>query len=79
MDDFFVHPTSIVDDDVVIGKGTKVWHFCHIQSGARIGENCSFGQNVNVSNNVTIGNGVKVQNNVSLSFFCFIKATGNSI
>ncbi|MBQ9826388.1 MAG: N-acetyltransferase [Firmicutes bacterium] len=66
MDDFFVHPTSIVDDDVVIGKGTKVWHFCHIQSGARIGENCSFGQNVNVSNNVTIGNGVKVQNNVSL-------------
>lgn len=66
MSDFFVHPTSIIDDDVKIGEGTKIWHFSHIQSGARIGKNCSFGQNVNVSNNVIVGNGVKVQNNVSL-------------
>ena len=66
MEDFFVHSTSVVDDDVEIGKGTKIWHFSHIQSGARIGENCSFGQNVNVSNNVKIGNGCKVQNNVSI-------------
>ena len=66
MSDYFVHETSIVDNDVEIGTGTKIWHFCHVQSGARIGENCSFGQNVNVSNNVKVGNGVKVQNNVSL-------------
>lgn len=66
MSKYYIHPTSIVDKDVDIGEGTKVWHFCHIQSGARIGENCSFGQNVNVSNNVKVGNGVKVQNNVSL-------------
>ena len=66
MSEYFVHPTSVVDDDVQIGEGTKVWHFSHIQSGARIGKNCSFGQNVNVSNNVIIGDGVKVQNNVSL-------------
>lgn len=66
MSDFFVHPTSIIDDNVVIGKGTKIWHFCHVQTGAQIGENCSFGQNVNISNNVVIGNGCKVQNNVSL-------------
>ncbi len=66
MNEFFVHPTSIVDDNVVIGNGTKVWHFCHIQSGAKIGDNCSFGQNVYISNNVIIGNGVKVQNNVSV-------------
>ena len=65
-ENYFVHPTSIVDDDVEIGEGTKIWHFCHIQSGAKIGCNCSFGQNVNISNNVRIGNGVKVQNNVSL-------------
>jgi UDP-2-acetamido-3-amino-2,3-dideoxy-glucuronate N-acetyltransferase len=63
---YFIHTSSIVDDDVEIGEGTKIWHFCHIQSGARIGKNCSFGQNVNVSNNVKIGNGVKVQNNVSI-------------
>ncbi len=66
MSEYFVHPTSIVDDNVSVGKGTKIWHFSHIQSGAQIGEDCSFGQNVNVSNNVKIGNGVKVQNNVSL-------------
>lgn len=66
MSDFFVHETSIVDDNVQIGAGTKIWHFCHIQSGAVIGKNCSFGQNVNVSNNVKIGDGVKAQNNVSI-------------
>lgn len=63
---YFVHESSYVDDDVQIGSGTKVWHFCHIQTGARIGENCTLGQNVNVSNNVVIGNRCKIQNNVSL-------------
>lgn len=66
MDEYFVHPSSAIDDGVVIGKGTKIWHFSHIQTGAKIGENCSLGQNVNVSNNVIIGYGVKIQNNVSL-------------
>lgn len=66
MADYFVHESSYIDDDVTIGKGTKIWHFCHIQSGAVIGEHCSFGQNVNVSNQVKIGNNVKVQNNVSI-------------
>ena len=66
MSEYFVHPSSIIDDNVEIGEGTKIWHFCHIQSGAVIGEKCSFGQNVNVSNNVKIGNGCKIQNNVSL-------------
>ncbi len=63
---YFVHPSSVVDDVVTIGAGTKIWHFCHIQSGATIGENCSLGQNVNVANNVKIGNNVKIQNNVSV-------------
>ena len=64
--DYYVHESSYVDENVEIGKGTKIWHFCHVQSGARIGEYCSFGQNVNVGNNVRIGNHVKVQNNVSI-------------
>lgn len=66
MKSYFVHESSYVDDDVQIGAGTKVWHFCHIQKSARIGENCSLGQNVNISNNVSIGNRVKIQNNVSV-------------
>ncbi len=64
--DFFVHPTSLVDENVSIGKGTKIWHFSHIQSGAVIGEFCSLGQNVNVGNKVHIGNHCKIQNNVSI-------------
>jgi len=63
---YFVHPSSFVDEGVSIGEGTKVWHFSHIQSGARIGLNCVLGQNVNVGNNAIIGNFVKIQNNVSV-------------
>lgn len=66
MSNYSIHPSSIVDDDVKIGEGTVIWHFSHIQSGAKIGSNCSMGQNVNVSNNVRIGNGCKLQNNVSV-------------
>ena len=64
--DYFCHESSFVDDDVVIGKRTKIWHFSHIQSGAVIGSHCSLGQNVNIGNNVKIGNYVKIQNNVSI-------------
>ncbi len=63
---YFVHESSYVEDGVVIGDETKIWHFCHIQSGAKIGARTSIGQNVNISNNVIIGNGVKIQNNVSV-------------
>ena len=64
--DFFVHPTSEVDAGVKVGKGTKIWHYSHVQRGSSLGENVSIGQNVNVGNNVKIGNHVKIQNNVSV-------------
>jgi len=63
---FFVHPLAAVDDGVEIGEGTKIWHFSHVQSGARIGCGCVLGQNVNVGNNAVIGDFVKIQNNVSV-------------
>ncbi len=66
MRNYYVHPSSYIDDGVEIGDGTKIWHFCHIQSGAKIGASCTLGQNVNVSNNVVIGDFCKVQNNVSI-------------
>ena len=66
MSEYFVHESSYVDENVSIGRGTKIWHFSHVQKGSKIGENCSLGQNVNISNNVLIGNGVKIQNNVSV-------------
>ena len=61
-----IHPTAIVEDDVVIGKNCKIWQWVHISNGATIGSNCIFGQNVFVSNKVSIGNNVKIQNNVSI-------------
>lgn len=64
--DYFVHESSYVDDGAVIGKGTKIWHFSHVMSGARVGENCSLGQNVVISPTSVVGNGVKIQNNVSI-------------
>lgn len=63
---YFFHPSSYVDENVIIGNNTKIWHFSHILSGSVIGQNCSFGQNCVVGPNVNVGNGVKVQNNVSI-------------
>ncbi len=64
--EFYVHPSSIIDPEVFIGNGTKIWHFCHIMSGSFIGNNCVIGQNVFIAPKVRLGNGCKVQNNVSL-------------
>ena len=66
MDNYFVHKSSYVDDNVEIGEGSKIWHFSHVLSNTKIGKNCSFGQNCVIGPNVKIGNGVKVQNNISI-------------
>lgn len=63
---YTVHESSYVDVDVLIGEGTKVWHFSHILSGSRIGRGCSIGQNVVVGPDVSLGSGCKIQNNVSI-------------
>lgn len=66
MKNYFVHESSYIDENVEIGQGTKIWFFCHVQSGAVIGDKCNIGQNVNIANNVKIGNNCKIQNNVSV-------------
>jgi UDP-2-acetamido-3-amino-2,3-dideoxy-glucuronate N-acetyltransferase len=63
---FFAHESAYVDADVVVGDGTRIWHFSHIMSGSRIGRNCNIGQNVVISPGVVIGDNVKIQNNVSV-------------
>lgn len=64
--DVFVHESSFVDDGAVVGAGTKIWHFCHIMSGAVIGEWCSLGQNVVMMPRTRMGRNCKIQNNVSI-------------
>jgi UDP-2-acetamido-3-amino-2,3-dideoxy-glucuronate N-acetyltransferase len=63
---YYIHESSYADECAEIGEGTKIWHFCHIMPGAKIGKNCSLGQNVNIGSRAIIGNGVKIQNNVSV-------------
>src|SRR5581483_3010994 len=66
MADYFVHESSYVDEGARIGRGTKIWHFCHIMPGAEIGERCNLGQHAVVMPGTRIGNNVKLQNNVSI-------------
>ena len=63
---FFAHPSALVDDETVVGAGTKIWHFSHVMSNCKIGTNCSLGQNVVVHPGSSLGNNCKVQNNVSI-------------
>jgi len=66
MSDYFVHPSSYIDEGAIIGAGTKIWHFCHIMRRAKIGHDCNIGQNVFIADGTVIGNGAKIQNNVSV-------------
>lgn len=68
-----IHESAWVDGPCEIGEGTKIWHFSHVQSGARIGRDCVLGQNVNVGDDVVIGDNVKIQNNVSIYTGCEVE------
>lgn len=63
---YFIHPLAVVEEDVEIGEGTRIWHFAHIRKGAKIGKNCNIGKDVYIDVNVEIGNNVKIQNGVSV-------------
>lgn len=63
---YFLHPSSCVDEDVDIGEGTKIWNFSHILKNTKIGRDCIIGQNVMIGPDVKIGNRCKIQNNVSV-------------
>ena len=62
----FVHESAYVDEPASIGAGTRIWHFCHVLAGARLGQRCNLGQNVMIGGDVVVGHNVKIQNNVSV-------------
>ena len=64
--EYYVHPSAIIDEGCEIGKGVKIWHFSHLMPGCKVGEGCNLGQNVVVSPKVELGKNVRVQNNVFL-------------
>lgn len=61
-----IHESSYVDDPVLIGGGTVIWHFSHVLGNVEIGKSCSIGQNVMIGPKVTVGDNCRIQNNVSL-------------
>jgi UDP-2-acetamido-3-amino-2,3-dideoxy-glucuronate N-acetyltransferase len=63
---YFAHPTAVIDERCEIGERVKIWHFSHIMTGCKIGDDCNLGQNVVVSPQVVLGKNVRVQNNVSI-------------
>jgi len=65
-DDVFVHPSSFVDEGAVVGRGTRIWHFCHVMPGAVIGARCNIGQNCVLMPGTKLGDNCKLQNNVSV-------------
>lgn len=62
----FVHESCYVGDDVEIGAGTKVWHFCNIRRGARLGRDCNIGAYVEIGVGVAIGDRVKIQTHATI-------------
>ena len=64
--EYFVHPTAMIDEGSVIGEGTRIWHWCHIMRGVTVGKYCNIGENAFIETGVVLGNNVKVKNNVAL-------------
>ncbi len=63
---YYAHPSAVIDEDVEIGEGTRIWHWCHLMKGAKVGKNCNIGENAFIESGVILGNNVKVKNNVAL-------------
>ena len=57
---------NAIVDSTMIGEGTRIWAFCHVLKGARIGKNCNIGEHCYIENDVVIGNDVVIKNGVSL-------------
>jgi len=62
-----IHPTALVEDDVIIGPGSAIWDHAHIRHGARLGAQCIVGGKSHISYDVRIGNRVKIN---SFVFIC---------
>jgi acetyltransferase-like isoleucine patch superfamily enzyme/dTDP-4-dehydrorhamnose 3,5-epimerase-like enzyme len=49
-----------------IGEDTKIWQFCVVLKGSKIGKNCNICMNVFIENDVQIGNNVTIKSGVQL-------------
>jgi len=70
---FDIAKHSIVEDDVSIGDGTKIWYFSHVRTKAKIGRNCNIGDYCYIDKKVIIGDDVRIGNKVSIYQGAIIK------
>jgi UDP-2-acetamido-3-amino-2,3-dideoxy-glucuronate N-acetyltransferase len=59
-----IHPTAIVEDNVLIGDGTTIWDNAHIRHNTSIGEQCIIGGKATIAYGVRIGNRCKINSSV---------------
>jgi UDP-2-acetamido-3-amino-2,3-dideoxy-glucuronate N-acetyltransferase len=62
----YVHPAAIVDPEVAIGEGTRIWAFAHVVRGAAIGADCNICDHVFIEGDVVVGDRVTVKSGVQL-------------
>jgi UDP-2-acetamido-3-amino-2,3-dideoxy-glucuronate N-acetyltransferase len=59
--DIFVHPRALCESEQV-GKGTRIWAFAHVMSGAVVGCDCNIGDHAFIETGARIGDRVTVKN-----------------
>lgn len=60
-----IHPSADVQS-TDIGESTRVWQFCVILPGARLGRNCNICAHVLIESDVIVGNNVTIKSGVQL-------------
>jgi acetyltransferase-like isoleucine patch superfamily enzyme len=63
--EYLKHDTAIVESHAV-GRGTRIWAFAHVLSGAVIGEDCNICDHTFIENDVRIGDRVTLKCGVQL-------------
>src|SRR3989337_2985613 len=62
---YFVHDKSLVATKK-IGEKTRIWAFCNILKGAKIGKDCNICDHVFIENKVVVGDKATIKSGVQL-------------
>jgi acetyltransferase-like isoleucine patch superfamily enzyme len=60
VNDVRIHSTAIIENGVIVGRGSSIWDNVHIRRGAVIGEECIVGEKSYIAYDVRIGHRVKI-------------------
>lgn len=63
---YFAHANALIDEGVSVGKGSRVWAFAHLATGAIVGEDCNICDHTFLEGGVRLGNRVTVKCGVYL-------------